>query len=217
MEVRLPPPAQLSFGPWLLPQLCREGGDLEASYHGGQGNFNTATACGERLGGILACDKAFDASYHGSQALPGPLLAAPASGRAHQSVESRVLQLQAASEAGKTPTRPQSQQQGQREEQDDDEGGSPAGWRREQVVLRNKAPQWNEELRCWCLNFRGRVKMASVKNLQLSRVGDDAAAVVVQFGKLERDAYILDFDPTVITAFQAMCIGLSTFNTKVML
>ena len=32
--------------------------------------------------------------------------------------------------------------------------------------------------------------------LQLSRVGDDAAAVVVQFGKVERDAYILDFDPT---------------------
>lgn len=35
------------------------------------------------------------------------------------------------------------------------------------VVLQNKAPHWNEGLRCWCLNFRGRVKLASVKNFQV--------------------------------------------------
>lgn len=35
------------------------------------------------------------------------------------------------------------------------------------VVLQNKAPHWNEALRCWCLNFRGRVKLASVKNFQV--------------------------------------------------
>lgn len=33
--------------------------------------------------------------------------------------------------------------------------------------LENKAPHWNENLKCWCLNFRGRVKFASVKNFQL--------------------------------------------------
>ncbi|KAJ1273585.1 hypothetical protein BS78_06G293200 [Paspalum vaginatum] len=35
------------------------------------------------------------------------------------------------------------------------------------LVLRNKAPRWHEQLQCWCLNFRGRVTVASVKNFQL--------------------------------------------------
>lgn len=42
----------------------------------------------------------------------------------------------------------------------------PAGEALQSVVLQNKAPHWNEGLRCWCLNFRGRVKLASVKNFQ---------------------------------------------------
>lgn len=36
-----------------------------------------------------------------------------------------------------------------------------------QLILRNKAPRWHEQLQCWCLNFRGRVTVASVKNFQL--------------------------------------------------
>lgn len=32
------------------------------------------------------------------------------------------------------------------------------------LVLRNKAPIWHEQLQCWCLNFHGRVTVASVKN-----------------------------------------------------
>lgn len=35
------------------------------------------------------------------------------------------------------------------------------------LVLKNKAPRWHEQLQCWCLNFRGRVTVASVKNFQL--------------------------------------------------
>ena len=35
------------------------------------------------------------------------------------------------------------------------------------LILRNKAPRWHEQLQCWCLNFRGRVTIASVKNFQL--------------------------------------------------
>jgi hypothetical protein len=35
------------------------------------------------------------------------------------------------------------------------------------LVLRNKSPRWHEQLQCWCLNFRGRVTVASVKNFQL--------------------------------------------------
>lgn len=39
------------------------------------------------------------------------------------------------------------------------------------IQLQNNAPTWNSGLRCWCLNFRGRVKLASVKNFQV-RCGD---------------------------------------------
>ncbi|KAG8477673.1 hypothetical protein CXB51_027702 [Gossypium anomalum] len=35
------------------------------------------------------------------------------------------------------------------------------------LVLRNKSPRWHEQLQCWCLNFNGRVTVASVKNFQL--------------------------------------------------
>jgi len=35
------------------------------------------------------------------------------------------------------------------------------------LVLKNKPPRWHEQLQCWCLNFRGRVTIASVKNFQL--------------------------------------------------
>ncbi|KAL2504082.1 Tubby like protein 6 [Abeliophyllum distichum] len=38
---------------------------------------------------------------------------------------------------------------------------------RDPLVLRNKIPRWHEQLQCWCLNFRGRVTVASVKNFQL--------------------------------------------------
>lgn len=33
--------------------------------------------------------------------------------------------------------------------------------------LINKPPKWNEELGAYCLNFNGRVTVASVKNFQL--------------------------------------------------
>ena len=36
------------------------------------------------------------------------------------------------------------------------------------IILRNRPPRWNEALRAYCLNFGGRVTMASVKNLQLA-------------------------------------------------
>lgn len=85
------------------------------------------------------------------------------------------------------------------------------------MCLKNKAPHWNEGLRCWCLNFRGRVKLASVKNFQLVREDDSREKVVMQFGKVDKDAYVLDFNPTVLTAVQALAISLSTFNPKVLL
>uniref|UniRef100_A0ACD5Y8Q6 Uncharacterized protein n=1 Tax=Avena sativa TaxID=4498 RepID=A0ACD5Y8Q6_AVESA len=47
------------------------------------------------------------------------------------------------------------------------DGGDAPGEKDAPLVLRNKAPRWHEQLQCWCLNFRGRVTVASVKNFQL--------------------------------------------------
>ena len=83
------------------------------------------------------------------------------------------------------------------------------------VALRSKSPTWHEELRCWCLDFNGRVTEASVKNFQLvedreqmhdddeedavggddsvrggSRATTDATGnedVVMQFGKMQEN------------------------------
>ncbi|KAL4361888.1 hypothetical protein GQ457_04G028550 [Hibiscus cannabinus] len=60
------------------------------------------------------------------------------------------------------------------------------------LVLRNKSPRWHEQLQCWCLNFNGRVTVASVKNFQLVASPENGVAgqehenVILQFGKLFR-------------------------------
>lgn len=82
------------------------------------------------------------------------------------------------------------------------------------ILLRNKSPHWNEAMRCWCLNFRGRVKLASVKNFQLVRADDPREKVVMQFGKVDTNVFILDFNPTIMSAAQAFACCLTTFPGK---
>ncbi|EYU40188.1 hypothetical protein ABFS82_08G078400 [Erythranthe guttata] len=90
------------------------------------------------------------------------------------------------------------------------------------LVLKNKSPRWHEQLQCWCLNFKGRVTVASVKNFQLVAASVDpsvdlAAAeqekVVLQFGKIGKDIFTMDYRYP-ISAFQAFAICLSSFDTK---
>ncbi|KAG9157995.1 hypothetical protein Leryth_000152 [Lithospermum erythrorhizon] len=50
---------------------------------------------------------------------------------------------------------------------DNIQSGSSPTPKEEMLVLKNKAPRWHEQLQCWCLNFNGRVTVASVKNFQL--------------------------------------------------
>ncbi|BDA50150.1 Tubby-like F-box protein 9 [Coccomyxa sp. Obi] len=88
---------------------------------------------------------------------------------------------------------------------------------REGMQLRNKPPHWNDNLRCWCLNFRGRVKLASVKNFQLILSSDPSKSIVMQFGKVDANTYIMDFNPCIVSTAQAFAIALSTFDTKVLL
>ncbi|KAG0455916.1 hypothetical protein HPP92_023704 [Vanilla planifolia] len=83
------------------------------------------------------------------------------------------------------------------------------------VVVKNKAPRWHEHLQCWCLNFHGRVTVASVKNFQLVAASDQSAAeaVLLQFGKVGEDVFTMDYTEP-LSAFQAFAIGLTSFGTK---
>jgi Tub family len=38
-----------------------------------------------------------------------------------------------------------------------------------------------------------------------------------QFGKVEDNVYIMDFNPTIISALQAFAMSLSTFESKMLL
>ncbi|VAI76576.1 unnamed protein product [Triticum turgidum subsp. durum] len=123
-----------------------------------------------------------------------------------------------------------------REEEDGDAKERP-------LVLRNKVPRWHEQLQCWCLNFRGRVTVASVKNFQLTAAAPQVAAVppsepsqppqqqqlqpssslssstsdhekvILQFGKVTKDMFTMDYRYP-LSAFQAFAICLTSFDTK---
>ncbi|XP_027098050.1 tubby-like F-box protein 3 [Coffea eugenioides] len=88
------------------------------------------------------------------------------------------------------------------------------------LVLKNKAPRWHEQLQCWCLNFNGRVTVASVKNFQLVASVDSGVGgqeqddVILQFGKVGKDVFTMDYKYP-ISAFQAFAICLSSFDTKI--
>lgn len=95
------------------------------------------------------------------------------------------------------------------------------------LVLKNKAPRWHEQLQCWCLNFRGRVTVASVKNFQLIAANQPSAGaptpsqpapsdhdkIILQFGKVGKDMFTMDYRYP-LSAFQAFAICLSSFDTK---
>ncbi|KAH8509457.1 hypothetical protein H0E87_011282 [Populus deltoides] len=89
------------------------------------------------------------------------------------------------------------------------------------LVLKNKAPRWHEQLQCWCLNFKGRVTVASVKNFQLVAAVEpcqnvpveEQEKVILQFGKIGKDIFTMDYRYP-LSAFQAFAICLSSFDTK---
>ncbi|KAL6493096.1 hypothetical protein OROGR_032855 [Orobanche gracilis] len=91
----------------------------------------------------------------------------------------------------------------------------------EPLILKNKTPRWHEQLQCWCLHFRGRVTVASVKNFQLvaavhpshSIPASEQDKVILQFGKIGKDVFTMDYQYP-LSAFQAFAICLSTFDTK---
>ncbi|XP_010507835.1 PREDICTED: tubby-like F-box protein 3 isoform X1 [Camelina sativa] len=99
-------------------------------------------------------------------------------------------------------------------------GPSSAAQKEGLLALKNKAPRWHEQLQCWCLNFNGRVTVASVKNFQLVAAPENGPAgpehenVILQFGKVGKDVFTMDYQYP-ISAFQAFTICLSSFDTKI--
>lgn len=98
------------------------------------------------------------------------------------------------------------------------------------LILKNKQPRWHEQLQCWCLNFKGRVTVASVKNFQLiaavaspppqvavdppqTQLQSSHDKVILQFGKVGKDIFTMDYRYP-LSAFQAFAICLSSFDTK---
>ncbi|XVF18614.1 hypothetical protein REPUB_Repub11eG0037700 [Reevesia pubescens] len=89
------------------------------------------------------------------------------------------------------------------------------------TILKNKAPRWHEHLQCWCLNFHGRVTVASVKNFQLVATVDqsqpggkgDEETVLLQFGKVGDDTFTMDYRQP-LSPFLAFAICLTSFGTK---
>jgi tubby-related protein 1 len=96
--------------------------------------------------------------------------------------------------------------------QPDGGSGSGAGAGGGLVILRNKHPRWNELMKAFCLNFGGRVTVASVKNFQLV-AHDDPETVLLQFGKVGDETFTCDFRWP-LTALQAFAICLSSFDSK---
>ncbi|GAX80956.1 hypothetical protein CEUSTIGMA_g8391.t1 [Chlamydomonas eustigma] len=102
-------------------------------------------------------------------------------------------------------------------------GGDDSEKREILTKFQNRLPRWNPELGCWCLNFKNRVKLPSVKNFQLCESGDesrdqaelhnpDSAALL--FGKVSEDVYVLDFDPRKMSCVQAFALALTSFERK---
>lgn len=111
-----------------------------------------------------------------------------------------------------------------------DDGDDGSVIKERPLILRNKAPRWHDQLQCWCLNFRGRVTVASVKNFQLIAATQPTTVavpstpsqptpppehdkIILQFGKVEKDVFTMDYRYP-LSAFQAFAICLSSFDTK---
>lgn len=84
-------------------------------------------------------------------------------------------------------------------------------------LLHTNPPQWDPKVKGHTLDFKGRVKEASVKNFQLvawnhntNKLGGD---IILMFGKYSDDVYTCDFAYP-LNALQAFALGLASIDSK---
>jgi len=79
-------------------------------------------------------------------------------------------------------------------------------------VFQNRFPHWNEEMEAYCLNFGGRVRLASVKNFQIMHGNEHPenaeSETLMQFGRVDKEKFHLDvqFPFSPVQAFAA-CVS----------
>lgn len=84
----------------------------------------------------------------------------------------------------------------------------------ETIQLFSRRPKWQPNLKCWCLDFQGRVTQASVKNMQLCMDQEDEENAL-QFGKVGRNMFTLDFGHP-FSALTAFAVAISSFHARTM-
>jgi hypothetical protein len=91
------------------------------------------------------------------------------------------------------------------------------------IVFETKKPSWNEELGAWTLNFNGRVKVASKKNLLMVAENQNLAMeeefggeekIYLRFGKVTKTRFTLDHQAP-ISPILALAIACSSFAHKI--
>ncbi|CEG36723.1 tubby-like protein [Plasmopara halstedii] len=87
------------------------------------------------------------------------------------------------------------------------------GEMRDLMRFSNREPVFREDLGAYCLDFGGRVSMASVKNFQLISNEDPSMGNILQFGRVADDMFTMDFQWP-LSPFQAFAICLSSCDTK---
>jgi hypothetical protein len=75
-----------------------------------------------------------------------------------------------------------------------------------EIILNSKKASWNRQLRGYQLDFGGRVITTSPKNFQLVEC---QSQLVLQFGRIENKAFILDFQAP-FTPIQAFATALAS-------
>eukprot|EP00912_Choanoflagellata_sp_UC4_P001601 UC4_evm3s1019 len=76
-----------------------------------------------------------------------------------------------------------------------------------------KEPFWHPQRQMFMLDFQGRVARSSQKNFQLVEDNDAEEQVVLQFGRVRDDVFILDFTWP-FNPLQAFCVALTAFDAK---
>jgi len=80
------------------------------------------------------------------------------------------------------------------------------------IVLVNNKPTFNKKMNAFVLDFKGRVKEASVKNFQLiDRDHGSNSKILLQFGKVSKHKFNMDVRYP-LTPMQAFLTCISTFD-----